>query len=383
MTTPTVTVTVIVPTFNRANYINECIDSLLAQTAPALEVIVVDDGSDDDTAARLKVYGDRVRYVSKSNGGKPSAVNTGLALARGEWIWIFDDDDVALPDAIEQRLATLAEHPDAGFVFSSHHFGRDGADQRIERGPLYTPPNYPDSEFFLEVMRGCFFHLNSALVRRDFYELLGGLDVMLLSSEDYDFQIRLARVAQPAICAAPSFVFRQHDGVRGARQIRYAGAQRSQVFRRYSEAVGRKIRADVGLGEFLCPPVQRPLTAAEHRAALLNRLHVMANHGCVDEFVADLAAWLQSMAATGGWSHKDRCELARAFRRGWVYEACSQDWTGFLQALAPLKRLPGGRASLRALGRSVLGLATMPSRGAAQQLASAWHGLRLGIQALT
>lgn len=381
MTTPTVTV--IVPTFNRAGYINECIDSLLAQTVPALEVIVVDDGSDDDTVARIAVYGQKVRYVRKANGGKPLAVNMGLGLALGQWIWIFDDDDVALPNAIEQRLATLADHPGAGFVFSSHHLGRDGADRRIERGRLYTPPHYPDTGFFLEIMRGCFFHLNSALVKRELYDLLGGLDPLLLSSEDYDFQIRLARVARPSFCPEPSFVFRQHDGTRGARQIRYAAAQRSQVFRRYSQAVGQKIRADVGLGEFLCPPVQRLLTAPEQRAALLNRLHVMANHGCVDEFLADLAAWLQSMAATGGWSEEDRHELARAFRRGWIYEACSQDWGSFLAALAPLKRLPGGRASLRALGRSVLGLTVMPSRGASQRLASAWRGLRLDMESLT
>ena len=123
--------------------------------------------------------------------------------------------------------------------------------------------------------------------------------------------------------------------------------------------------------------------ATEQRAALLHRLHVMANHGCVDEFVADLTAWLQSMAATGGWSEEDRHELARAYRRGWIYDACSQDWTSFLNALAPLKRLPGGRASLRALGRSVFGLALMPSRGASQRLTSVWHGLRLSIEALT
>ena len=376
------TVTVIVPTFNRAKYINECIDSLLAQTVPAMEVIVVDDGSDDDTAGRLAPYGQRIHYIHKTNGGKPSAVNLGLQQAQGEWVWIFDDDDVALPDAIEQRLAVLAQQPDADFVYSSHCLGRDGPDQRIEQGSRYTPPQYPHERFFLEIMRGCFFHLNSALVRRSLYERLGGLDPALLSSEDYDFQIRLAHVAQAAFCAAPSFVFRQHGGARGARQIRYTAAQRNRVFRRYSQTVGLKIRAEVGLGEFLCPPVRRALSLQEQRMALRNRLHVMGNHGCVDEFVVDLAEWLQSMAATGGWSKDDGAEVARAFQRGWVYAACSQDWPGFLCSLAPLKRLPGGRACLRALARSVLGLTAMPSRGTSQRLASAWHGARLGMIAL-
>jgi hypothetical protein len=76
-------ISVIVPTFNRASYIEQCLDSLLAQTVPALEILVVDDGSQDDTAQRVARYGSRVTYIHKPNGGKPSAVNLGLQRARG------------------------------------------------------------------------------------------------------------------------------------------------------------------------------------------------------------------------------------------------------------------------------------------------------------
>lgn len=129
-----INVSVLVPTFNRENYLAECLDSLLAQSVPPLEIIVIDDGSEDGTAAVVARYGERIRYVRKENGGKPSAVNLGLSLARGDLIWIFDDDDVALPDAIETRLACLQQHPEAGFVFSPHYYGSDGPNGRIKRG---------------------------------------------------------------------------------------------------------------------------------------------------------------------------------------------------------------------------------------------------------
>lgn len=344
-------VTVIVPTFNRADYINECIDSLLGQTVPPVEVIVVDDGSDDDTRERLIRYADGVRYVRKNNGGKPSAVNLGLGLARGHWVWIFDDDDVALPDAIERRLEAAAGTPGAGFVYSSHQLGSDGLDRRIVRGRLHMPANPPASQFFLEIMQGCFFHLNSALVRRDIYEQLGGLDPALLSSEDYDFQIRLARVARPSFSPAPSFIFRQHSGVRGSRQIRYAASERDRVFRRYSQAVGRKIRSQVALGEFLCPPTPCEPEDHQRRQALLNRVHVMANHGCVQEALSDIVLWLRAFDDAQLPDQSDLASVQRAFLRGWAFAVCEEDWAGFTRALRQLKDVPGGRFCIAALGR--------------------------------
>jgi glycosyltransferase involved in cell wall biosynthesis len=120
------TVSVIVPTFNRAHCIGECLESLLVQTVPPLEIVVIDDGSEDGTADVLARYGDRIRYVRKENGGKPRAVNLGLSLAQGALIWIFDDDDVALPDAIERRLEVLEAKPGIGFVYGQHFIGTNG-----------------------------------------------------------------------------------------------------------------------------------------------------------------------------------------------------------------------------------------------------------------
>lgn len=352
-------VSVIVPTFNRAMYINECIDSLLAQSIPPLEIIVIDDGSTDATDIKLGDYDGRIKYIKKENGGKPSAVNLGLRSARGEWIWIMDDDDVALPDAIESRLAALTDHPDAGFVYSSHLLGSDDTQKKIVRGRLCNPPTPSMSEFFFEIMRGCFFHLNSALVRRSLYESLGGLDPQLLSSEDYDFQIRLSRVAIPAFSKAPSFIFRQHDGVRGAAQIRYAAVDRGKIFKRYSQTVGLKLRRNLALGEYLCPPTTADLSDAGRREALLNRIHVMANHGCVEELIQDLSELLQLVGQTGqALTRMEHAGLAAAFKRGWAFAVCGENWHAFEQSLHRIKAHRGGRAAVRTLSRSVLQLAT-------------------------
>ena len=90
---------VILPTYNRSNYLIQSLDSILAQTYQNFEVIVVNDGFDDDTRHVLKPYQDRLRVLEKPNGEKSSAVNLGLEHAQGDYIWVFDDD-LAYPDKI-------------------------------------------------------------------------------------------------------------------------------------------------------------------------------------------------------------------------------------------------------------------------------------------
>ena len=103
-------VSVIVPTFNRSRFIVDCLESLLAQTLPPAELIVVDDQSSDATRALLATYHDRiVQLETPSQLGKPGAVNLGLAHATGDYIWVFDDDDVALPDALARFTDALEQ----------------------------------------------------------------------------------------------------------------------------------------------------------------------------------------------------------------------------------------------------------------------------------
>ena len=110
-------VTALVPTFNRSNFLKEALLSLLKQTMLPDEIIVIDDGSSDDTAQVVASFGSQVRYIHKANGGKSSALNVGLQQASGDFIYILDDDDIAATDAIERMAEVLQKNPEYGFVY--------------------------------------------------------------------------------------------------------------------------------------------------------------------------------------------------------------------------------------------------------------------------
>lgn len=111
--------TVIIDTYNYAHFVEEAIDSVLSQDFPArhMELLVVDDGSTDDTAKRVRKYGTRVKYLYKSNGGQASAFNLGFAHAQGEIIALLDADDYYLPGKLKRVVAEFAAHPGAGMVY--------------------------------------------------------------------------------------------------------------------------------------------------------------------------------------------------------------------------------------------------------------------------
>jgi glycosyltransferase involved in cell wall biosynthesis len=112
-------VTVLIDTYNYGRYVEEAIDSVLAQDFPSneMEILVVDDGSTDDTAERVKKYGTRVQYFQKPNGGQGSAFNFGLARARGRIIAFLDGDDYWFPDRLSTVVAEFEKHPEAGMVY--------------------------------------------------------------------------------------------------------------------------------------------------------------------------------------------------------------------------------------------------------------------------
>jgi glycosyltransferase involved in cell wall biosynthesis len=116
MNTPRVSV--IVPTYNRARLVCATLESVFAQSYQDFEIIVVDDGSTDDTAAAVAAYGDRVRYLRQANRGVNPARNCGIAAARGEFIALADSDDLWEPWKLATQVKLLETYPAVGFVFS-------------------------------------------------------------------------------------------------------------------------------------------------------------------------------------------------------------------------------------------------------------------------
>jgi glycosyltransferase involved in cell wall biosynthesis len=116
---PKALVTVLIDTYNHGRYIEEAIDSVLSQDFPAdqMEVLIVDDGSTDDTGERVQKYGERVHYLYKPNGGQASAFNFGFARARGEIVALLDGDDTWLPGKLKRIVEEFEKHPEVGMIY--------------------------------------------------------------------------------------------------------------------------------------------------------------------------------------------------------------------------------------------------------------------------
>lgn len=117
-------VSVIIPTYNRAALACEAVNSVLRQTYQNLEIIVIDDGSTDDTTSAIAQYGERVRYTRRPNAGVNPARNLGLKQARGEFVALLDSDDLWAPYKIELQVRLLRHFTDAGFIFSNFQIFR-------------------------------------------------------------------------------------------------------------------------------------------------------------------------------------------------------------------------------------------------------------------
>jgi glycosyltransferase involved in cell wall biosynthesis len=371
-------VTVLIPTFNRAGYIRECLESVLSQTVPPYQVIVIDDGSQDGTAAILNEFEKNVTVIRQPNGGKASAVNLGLKHASGEYVWIFDDDDVALPDSIEKRLAVLDTRPELGFVISGHYLGKDGADGKIVRGTLYEVPCDSEQEIFRQLMNGCYFTLQSILSRTSCYQEIGGLDETLLRSQDYDIMIRLAQHYPCAVLNEPTFIFRKHVGDRGPASIRHSGFSRENIWLEYDRQIGRKIRANVELAKYL--PRKTGLNAEgvfDRRSALLWRMSVMASKGMIDEMLDDLEMACSNVDSSEGLSYVQRKICSRAILHPYFLMELQRNQKLFLRRLHEIERFKTGRDAILGFALGFIWLARCGDESAGLRLSRLLMGFRL------
>jgi glycosyltransferase involved in cell wall biosynthesis len=183
-------VSVIIPTYNYARFVGEAVDSVLAQTLPPLEVIVVDDGSTDGTAEVLARYGDRIRVLRQKNAGVAMARNAGIAAARGEYLAFLDSDDAWYPRKLELQMQRFAAEPELGLV----HCGAEIID--AEGRTLSTTTGGMEghvAEAMLRLDREVIMPQGSSIVvPKRVAEDVGGYDARLPPSEDWDFCYRIA-----------------------------------------------------------------------------------------------------------------------------------------------------------------------------------------------
>jgi glycosyltransferase involved in cell wall biosynthesis len=178
-------VSVVVPCYNSRLHVGAAVDSALGQTWGDVEVIVVDDGSNDGSLDVLADYGDRIRLVCRSRGGAPAARNSGLAAASGEFIQFLDADDLLLSDAVKRRVEVFDEEIDA--VFGDLEFFDDGTGRTL-RASDYT--GWPGNESLAELIRNNLY-TETPLHRRSLLYEIGGFDEGLPCSQELNLNIRL------------------------------------------------------------------------------------------------------------------------------------------------------------------------------------------------
>ncbi|GAB3678455.1 glycosyltransferase [Salinisphaera aquimarina] len=332
-------ISVLISTFNRCTYLQECLDSLLAQSRPADQIIVIDDGSEDDTEAVVGRY-ESVLYVRQVNSGKSVALNHGMDHVTSSHVCFFDDDDFMLPDALAMHIEVLSDGPNNAYSYSPHLVFAEKAGQRIDDPakwqPVTRPQSASDGEIFIRTLEwGDQFltYLQGMLIRADVVRTLGGFDKELLRGQDYDMMLRLAYCVPALDVGSPTFVMRNHAGARGPARDRHSVERRFEVWHRYDQRIIRGYRNELTLSEYL-PSAEclnkSDLSAEERCKALVTRFRIMFAHGLFTEGLEDLqrickepqlqsdqqARILASLVSATNFQHQYLVKKARPIARG-------------------------------------------------------------------
>lgn len=271
-------VSVLIPTYNRAEFLPESVDAVLTALRAQDEVIVIDDGSTDDTPQILARYGNRIRVITTPNRGKSTALNIGLTQAKGDYVWIVDDDDLVLPDALTRLLGMLQANPQAGLAYGRYEtFSTNEHGERAFHGTGHWAYHVSPKAFLAETLDDFFVHQPGMLVRREVYDRTGPFNEALSRSIDYEMLVRIARLTEAVGTDEVVFLQRQHNGDRGPASARIKGRQRWAIWAANNRRIFRKFHDRLPLEAYTAGPVDlnNPLS---RRAALLRRGVVMARH---------------------------------------------------------------------------------------------------------
>ena len=177
-------VSIVIPCYNRAWILEEAIRSVFDQHFQDFELIVVDDGSTDDTAELLAAY-PRIRTTRQDHAGVSSARNLGISLARGTYIAFLDSDDLWLPEKLSAQVAFFQKRPDVLICQTEEIWLRNGA--RVNPKRRHAKPS---GMIFEDSTKLCLVSPSAVMIRRDLFETIGGYDESLPACEDYDLWLR-------------------------------------------------------------------------------------------------------------------------------------------------------------------------------------------------
>jgi len=206
-------ISVVIPTYNNAHFLPEALDSVFAQTFGDVEIIVVNDGSTDNTREVVRAYGRTLIYVEQENSGPARARNKGVSFARGEYVAFLDADDVWMPDKLEQQMGVFSLNQNAALVYSQ-------VVEFDEVSRRESPPRprqvYSGSLFDRLLIEGLI-PLPSVIIKKSVIREVGGFDEGLFTAEDTNLWIKVARKNEIVGIDKPLVRRRLHSGNISAR----------------------------------------------------------------------------------------------------------------------------------------------------------------------
>ncbi len=269
-----INVSVIIPAYNCDRYIREAIASVFAQTYTDYELIIVDDGSTDDTAQVIKSYGDRINYIYQTNQGVAQARNTGLAVAQGKYIAFLDQDDFFYPHKLAAQVELMEQNPHLGMIFS----GWDIVDSQGEAITAFLDqPSETSRELNIQdilIWKPVF--LGAMLFSHAWLKQTNGFDTILEQTPDVDLVLRLAAIGCPAYWLKDATVgYRQHESNASRNTLLQAQELNSMLERFFSDTN-------------LCPQVKALENSSRYQSLVWSawRLYSTGNLAAMTDYLA-------------------------------------------------------------------------------------------------
>jgi len=237
-------VSAIIPVYNCERYVCAAVESVIAQTYPLHEIIVVDDGSTDGTRVALNRYLDRVTYIHQKNQGEPAARNTGMSNATGDFIAFLDADDLWLPEKTQLQMDLFEKHHEYGLVYTDMTtFNDEGV--LVQSVRATRKKHYCSGRIFRQLFQETLFGSGSVIFRKACIETVGGFDETFYIGSDYEMWLRMARHFEFGYVDKPLLQYRQHPemSTRTLGQVPQEGMPwqakvLTTILARYPEAVG-------------------------------------------------------------------------------------------------------------------------------------------------
>lgn len=326
-------VSVIIPTYNSASLISQAISSVLGQTYDDYEILVIDDGSNDDTQERLKPYLGRISYFYQDNQERSAARNAGIARASGEYLAFLDADDYWLPRYLERQVINLNAHPEYA-LSRTWVYHTDGNGQRIRIGGNGAADAKTQEELLrVLLIHNCMSSI-AVMARTDIVRSVGGFDPGLRQAEDWDLWLRIAlhhgigAVPEPLACyrhwnvfmpdrmrrrgvedAHVRIVTRAFEQLHGsplyalrARSLGHAYWQNAWInyaLANFEVAKSFLTRSFQEYPDFFAAPHQDFIEAVAYQADALYDLATPLDEAlvCIDRMFANLPEWALSLSA--------------------------------------------------------------------------------------